>query len=791
VTLINSIVLGNDTNQSSVSSDEVSPSFLFGSNIVGPDVFDGATDVGDTTAEAVFAATVEIAPGVRAGVLALNGGPTETIALLDDPANPALDAADPALAPATDQRGFARPQGAGPDLGAFELLSETPSLVVTTALDVVDATDGLTSLREAVSYANLKAGADTVTFDASLAGSVLRLTRGEIEITDAVTIDGGGVITITGDAKGDDLTIAGGPITDVAASGARRLDDNSRIFNVTDFDAATTLDGLVLTGGRTTGQGGAVRSDSALTTTNSTVSGNSTTGRSADGGGIYGRTDVTLTNSTVSGNSTDGDFAQGGGLHSYRGSLTLTNSTVSGNSTAGYRAAGGGVSCRRVTLINSTVSGNSTAGVDANGSGVYGDVVTLTGSTVSGNSARNNPSGSGVVGYGAVMLTNSIVLGNGASGSGVSGPLTLVGGNIVGANVFDGPTDVGNTTADEVFSVTLEIAPGVRAGVLADNGGAVATIALLDDPRNPALDAGLDSLAAGTTDARGPGFARLVDLGVANEPGRTVDLGAFELQELPEGSPEAGNDAATTTRARPVTIDVLANDGDGGTPPLVVVDVPRGPEHGLVVALAAGGLFYLPDPGFAGTDTFDYTIANAAGLEDTGRVTVTVGEFPSLPMNGGAGDDLLDGDGQDETGLGNAGDDEVRGRGGDDVLWGGDGDDALLGGSGDDVLIGGAGSDFLQGLGGADLLVLDSLEGVDDIRTFSTAEGDRAMVAIRDLLLADGSLDLTRVRGIDRGNGLVLQADADGDGIFADLSIVRGAAGLALTDVLANAITIA
>ena len=56
-------------------------------------------------------------------------------------------------------------------------------------------------------------------------------------------------MTITGDANGDDVTLAGG-ITDVDASWRRdRLDDNSRIFDAT---AALTLDGLTLTGGRTT-----------------------------------------------------------------------------------------------------------------------------------------------------------------------------------------------------------------------------------------------------------------------------------------------------------------------------------------------------------------------------------------------------------------------------------------------------------------------------------------------------------------------------------------------------------
>jgi beta-glucanase (GH16 family) len=52
------------------------------------------------------------------GVLADNGGPTQTHALLAG--SPAIDAADATASPALDQRGIARPQGAGHDIGAFE-----------------------------------------------------------------------------------------------------------------------------------------------------------------------------------------------------------------------------------------------------------------------------------------------------------------------------------------------------------------------------------------------------------------------------------------------------------------------------------------------------------------------------------------------------------------------------------------------------------------------------------------------------------------------------------------------
>jgi hypothetical protein len=52
------------------------------------------------------------------GSLADNGGPTQTHALL--PGSPAIDAGNDAVAPATDQRGVARPQGTHSDIGSVE-----------------------------------------------------------------------------------------------------------------------------------------------------------------------------------------------------------------------------------------------------------------------------------------------------------------------------------------------------------------------------------------------------------------------------------------------------------------------------------------------------------------------------------------------------------------------------------------------------------------------------------------------------------------------------------------------
>jgi hypothetical protein len=74
----------------------------------------------------------------KLGPLADNGGPTWTMALL--PGSPAIDAADTASAPPTDQRGFPRPYGPAADLGAFEAMP-----LYTIALEVSPAVGGSTT----------------------------------------------------------------------------------------------------------------------------------------------------------------------------------------------------------------------------------------------------------------------------------------------------------------------------------------------------------------------------------------------------------------------------------------------------------------------------------------------------------------------------------------------------------------------------------------------------------------------------------------------------------------------
>src|SRR5205823_870704 len=98
----------------------------------------------------------QLHPGVDPllGLLADNGGPTQTIRLIFG--SPAIDAGDPAFLPppATDQRGLPRVSGAHIDIGAYE--AQQQSLVVDSTGDESDGNFSKfhLSLREAIERAD-------------------------------------------------------------------------------------------------------------------------------------------------------------------------------------------------------------------------------------------------------------------------------------------------------------------------------------------------------------------------------------------------------------------------------------------------------------------------------------------------------------------------------------------------------------------------------------------------------------------------------------------------------------
>ena len=242
---------------------------------------------------------------------------------------------------------------------------------------------GTGTLRQAIIDANATAGADTISFAASVTGTIT-LGGPLPQITQDVTINGPGAGVL-------------------AVSGSNLY----RVFDI--FDVIVTISGLTVSNGKSDSGGGGILNGGTLTVTNSTFSSNSAT---FFGGGIesFG-TALTVTNSTFSGNSANG--GGGGGIDSFGTPLTVANSTFSGNSARG----GGGIECNRtLTVANSTFSGNSASG---GGGGIASlGTLTVTNSTFSGNSAFQG--GSIVIRpdvflRGTATVTNSTISGNSAN----------------------------------------------------------------------------------------------------------------------------------------------------------------------------------------------------------------------------------------------------------------------------------------------------------------------------------------------------------------------------------------
>jgi len=88
-------------------------------------------------------------------------------------------------------------------------------------------------------------------------------------------------------------------------------------------------------------------------------------------------------------------------------------------------------------------------------------------------------------------------------------------------------------------------------------------------------------------------------------------------------SPSAIDDTATTNQNTPVTIAVLANDSDPDGDSLTITNVSQA-SNGTVAVNADNTVTYSPNTGFAGTDSFDYTVSDGRGGTDTAAVAITV-----------------------------------------------------------------------------------------------------------------------------------------------------------------------
>ena len=266
-------------------------------------------------------------------------------------------------------------------------------LLVTTSADVVDAGDGVLSLREAVDLANADLGDDTI----ELGGLTAVLDRCDDEEEPGPYDEDGNV---DGDLDANDaagsLTVRNGVVEQRCQH--RILDGNTA--------TVLTVQGVTITGGYVFRPGGGIASAGPVVVEDSLVTGNES---EAAGGGIDAP-DVVVRRSSITDNVTT-DILGGGGGAGIRAtrSVRLVDSVVSDN-TVVFAGQGGGVRAPTVTVRRSTITHNDTGYHQGSGAAVFGTRVVVTDSTISDN---RSPHGvGGIDAMGAVDLVRSTIVRN-------------------------------------------------------------------------------------------------------------------------------------------------------------------------------------------------------------------------------------------------------------------------------------------------------------------------------------------------------------------------------------------
>ena len=291
-------------------------------------------------------------------------------------------------------------------------------------------------------------------------------------------------------------------------------------------------------------------------------------------------------------------------------------------------------------------------------------------------------------------------------------------------------------TANSTIGVSAKLVDASMSDPIAN-----ATIQWSMSPSGPA--------PSSVTDAGGNTTAQLDLAGLA--PGAYVVKATFEgdsqyqmdsfekpLQitgpgSAPNSPPDAVDDSVQSN-GTVVIFDPLANDSDPDGDSLLILSV-IDPANGTSNKSTDGKtVSYLPDPGFTGEDSFNYTIWDGRGGNDTAKISVAVkdtaapitplpeddekkmfcgrpeSDFDNVELGTNAGetiwgtenDDLIRGWGGNDTIFGLAGNDCLKGDDGNDHIWGGNGDDGVRGGDGDNKLHGDAGMDIVNGHAGND-----------------------------------------------------------------------------------------
>jgi ELWxxDGT repeat protein len=116
------------------------------------------------------------------------------------------------------------------------------------------------------------------------------------------------------------------------------------------------------------------------------------------------------------------------------------------------------------------------------------------------------------------------------------------------------------------------------------------------------------------------------------------DLHGDELYVVRNDAPVAVADTANAANGAAVTVNVLSNDADAdGALNASTTVIVQAPAHGSASVGGNGAITYTPVAGYAGTDSFTYTVAdNQGNASNAATVTLTV---TAAPTSGGGGND--------------------------------------------------------------------------------------------------------------------------------------------------------
>lgn len=225
---------------------------------------------------------------------------------------------------------------------------EPISLVVNSLADVVDANDGVTTLREAIAFANSQSGVNNITFDLA-AGSQINLTK-RLAIRSDLILSGND-ITISGDGTFDNFFVNNANVvfdgfTIINGRDGIGIGNNSTVVITNSLFSNNQQDGIDVNG-----------NNSTVVIRNSSFTNNADDGIDVTGS----RNWVTVTNVELSNNLGDGlDF------NGNRNTVTVSSVGIVGNGEDGIEISTGS-NGNRLYVSNAEISSNASDGIDING----------------------------------------------------------------------------------------------------------------------------------------------------------------------------------------------------------------------------------------------------------------------------------------------------------------------------------------------------------------------------------------------------------------------------------------